>query len=122
MSILKTDYIQFGEDLYEIVPPTPTETDRGGIIASPKRESDVIEARLGDDGKLYVGSMDANLSNYYNKDEVDEIIETIKMIQEKVMCSRNTAYLILMDIDLFIADFNHYELEIIREGKFIFFK
>ena len=47
---------------------------------------------------------------------------TIKMIQEKVMCSRNTAYLILSDIDLFIADFNHYELEIIKEGKFISIK
>lgn len=44
---------------------------------------------------------------------------TIKGICEKVKCSRNTAYLILSDIDLFIADFNHYDIEIIKEGKFI---
>lgn len=47
---------------------------------------------------------------------------TIKSIQQTLMCSRNTAYLIISDIDLFIADFYHYELEIVKEGKYIFFK
>lgn len=47
---------------------------------------------------------------------------TVSMITKKVHCSRNTAYLILMDIDVFIADFNHYELEIIKEGKRFYLK
>ena len=47
---------------------------------------------------------------------------TIKAIQTSLMCSRNTAYLILSDIELFIADFYCYELEIIKEGKMIYFK
>lgn len=47
---------------------------------------------------------------------------TIKSIQSMLMCSRNTAYLILSDIELFIADFYCYELEIVKEGKFYYLK
>lgn len=47
---------------------------------------------------------------------------TIKEIQTTLMCSRNTAYLILSDIELFIADFYHYDLELIKEGKNIYLK
>lgn len=47
---------------------------------------------------------------------------SIKEIQTKLMCSRNTVYLVLMDIELFIADFYYYELEIIKEGKKIYLK
>lgn len=51
---LKTNYIKHEGELYEVIPPTPTETERGGIIASPKKASDTTEVRLGADGKLYV--------------------------------------------------------------------
>lgn len=54
MAINKTDYLKFGENLFEIVPPAPSETERGGIIASPRTETDTVEAKIGDDGKLYV--------------------------------------------------------------------
>lgn len=47
---------------------------------------------------------------------------TIKDIQNKLSCSRNTAYLVLMDIELFIADFYYYELVIIKKGKYIYFE
>ena len=47
---------------------------------------------------------------------------TIKEIQATLMCSRNTAYLIISDIELFIADFFYYNLEIVKEGKYIYFK
>lgn len=73
MAIYKTDYFKFGENLYELVPPLPSETDRGGVIASPKESTDTVEAKLGDDGKLYVKETD--LSNYYTKNEVDTNLE-----------------------------------------------
>ena len=53
MAVKKTEYIKFGENLYEIIPPLPSGTDRGGIIASPKESTDTVEIKLGDDGKLY---------------------------------------------------------------------
>ena len=57
---LKTEFLKYRdnetgvEQLYEVIPPAPTETDRGGIIASPKTAEDTVEAKLGADGKLYV--------------------------------------------------------------------
>lgn len=54
MAIKKTEYLKFGENLYEIIPPLPSGTDRGGIIASPKESTDTVEVKLGGDGKLYV--------------------------------------------------------------------
>ena len=56
MTINKTDYLKFGENLFEIVPPAPSETERGGIIASPRTETDTVEAKIGEDGKLYVSA------------------------------------------------------------------
>lgn len=53
MAVKKTEYIKFGENLYEIIPPLPSGTDRGGIIASPKESTDTVEIKLGGDGKLY---------------------------------------------------------------------
>lgn len=47
---------------------------------------------------------------------------TIKEIQNLLSCSRNTVYLVLNDIDCFIADFFYYELEILKEGKVIYLK
>lgn len=84
MSIFKTDYLQFGENLYEVVPPVPTEDDRGGIIASPKTDAETIEAKLGDDGKLYVGA-DAkgsaaaalSLANENTQTKIDELSEAV---------------------------------------------
>lgn len=49
----KTYYLKFGDDLFEIIPPFPTEEERGGIIASPKESTDTVEVKLGGDGKLY---------------------------------------------------------------------
>lgn len=84
MSILKTDFLKFGEDLYEVVPPTPSEEDRGGVIASPATEAETIEAKLGDDGKLYVGA-DAkgsaaaalSLANENTQTKIDELSDAI---------------------------------------------
>ena len=53
MSIKKMDFLKFGDDLYEMTPPVPSETERGGIIASPKSSTETVEIKLGDDGKLY---------------------------------------------------------------------
>lgn len=53
MAIKKTEYLKFGENLFEIIPPLPSGTDRGGIIASPKESTDTVEIKLGSDGKLY---------------------------------------------------------------------
>lgn len=80
MSIKKTDFLKFGEDLYEVIPPAPSEEDRGGIIASPVTEAETIEAKLGDDGKLYVGADPAGsaaaalaLANENTQTKIDEI-------------------------------------------------
>ena len=53
MSIKQTDFLKFGDDLYALIPPVPSETERGGIIASPKSSTDTVEIKLGDNGKLY---------------------------------------------------------------------
>lgn len=68
MTALKTEFLKYRdnetgvEQLYEVIPPVPTESDRGGIIASPKTDAETVEAKLGDDGKLYVpeGTKDYN--------------------------------------------------------------
>lgn len=72
MAIKKTEYLKFGENLYEVIPPFASEEDRGGIIASPKTENETIEVKLGDDGKLYVPETD--LTDYYNKAENDDFL------------------------------------------------
>lgn len=56
MSILKTDYLRYKDNTYEIIPPVPTETERGGIIASAKTEIDTIEVKIGSNGKAYVSA------------------------------------------------------------------
>ena len=62
MTALKTKFLKYidsvtnEEHLYEVIPPAPTENDRGGIIASPKTDLDTAEAKLGEDGKLYVNA------------------------------------------------------------------
>lgn len=62
MTALKTKFLKYidsvtnEEHLYEVIPPAPTETERGGIIASPKTDLDTAEAKLGEDGKLYVNA------------------------------------------------------------------
>lgn len=43
---------------------------------------------------------------------------SIKEMQKQLKCSRNTCYLIISDIELFIADFYCYELEIIKKGVY----
>ena len=53
MSIKQTDFLKFGDDLYALIPPVPSETERGGIIASPKSSTETVEIKLGDNGKLY---------------------------------------------------------------------
>ena len=53
MSIKKMDFLKFGDDLYRMIPPIPSETERGGVIASPKETTDTVEIKLGDNGKLY---------------------------------------------------------------------
>ena len=56
---LKTEFLKYvdeetgAEQLYEVIPPAPTEFDRGGIFASPVTEEYTTEIRLGADGKLY---------------------------------------------------------------------
>lgn len=58
MKIEKINYMQKGKDsetYYEVIPPAPTSTERGGIIASSRnKDTDTVEAKLGEDGKLYV--------------------------------------------------------------------
>lgn len=61
MAVNKTEYLQFGEELYEVIPPAPTETERGGIIASPKTDDENAEVKLGVDGKLYAPSSNVTL-------------------------------------------------------------
>lgn len=68
MTALKTEFLKYRdsetgvEQLYEVIPPAPTESDRGGIIAAAKTENETVEAKLGEDGKLYVpeGTKDYN--------------------------------------------------------------
>lgn len=52
---VKTKYIKLPDgNIYEIIPPAPTETERGGILASTATDADTVEVKLGSDGKLYV--------------------------------------------------------------------
>lgn len=51
---IKVEHLIHENTRYEVIPPLPTTTERGGIIASPKTEEDTIEVKLGNDGKLYV--------------------------------------------------------------------
>lgn len=47
---------------YDIIPPVPTETERGGIKAKAKTDNDTIEVKIGTDGKAYVPKTDTELS------------------------------------------------------------
>ena len=50
----KVEKLEFEGSQYEIIPPAPTSTERGGIIASAKTSDYTTEVKLGSDGKLYV--------------------------------------------------------------------
>ena len=54
--IKKIDIFKHEGDLYQVIPPTPSENERGGIIASPKTEEYTTEVKIGDNGKLYTPS------------------------------------------------------------------
>lgn len=51
---IKVEKLEFEGSQYEVIPPAPTSTERGGIIASTKTDDYTTEAKLGSDGKLYV--------------------------------------------------------------------
>lgn len=68
----KAQYIKRGEELIEIIPPAPTEQSRGGIIASPKTSTDTTEAKLGEDGKLYVNTSGASGISVSDVEPTDE--------------------------------------------------
>lgn len=51
--IKKIDIFKHEGDLFQVIPPTPSETERGGIIASEKPEDYTTEMKLGKDGKMY---------------------------------------------------------------------
>lgn len=82
MAIKQTEYIKFGENLYEIIPPLPSGTDRGGIIASPKQSTDTVEIKLGDDGKLYAPAY-PDLSNIDTSEIQSKIDELTTEIENK---------------------------------------
>ena len=48
-------------DTHVFIPPAPTETERGGIIAKEKT-TESVEAAVGKDGKLYVPAADETLT------------------------------------------------------------
>ena len=50
---VKSESIKYKDTKYVFIPPVPTETERGGIIASPKDDEYKEEVKLGKDGKLY---------------------------------------------------------------------
>ena len=79
MAIIKTNYLKHEDDYYEIIPPIPTESERGGVVASSKSSTDTVEAKLGDNGKLYVSEypdLDShNTSSSAHSDIRDEINE-----------------------------------------------
>ena len=56
MATIKAEKFRFGNDDYEFIPPLPTETDRGGIIADTKDNTYTNEVRVGKDGKPYTKS------------------------------------------------------------------
>ena len=63
MSHYKVDKFKFEENTYEVIPPSPTTTERGGIIASPKTDNDTSEVKLGSDGKLYAPYIPKKMSD-----------------------------------------------------------
>ena len=100
MSVLKTKFLKYidsvtnEENLYEVIPPAPTETERGGIIASPKTDLDTAEAKLGEDGKLYVNASvqvpadwnqeDSTAQDYIkNKPQIAGADEAITLLMEE---------------------------------------
>lgn len=51
--VKKIDIFKHGTDLYQVIPPLPTDEERGGIIASLKTDDYDAEVKIGNDGKLY---------------------------------------------------------------------
>lgn len=51
---IKVESLTYKDKEYELIPPAPTSTERGGIIASAKTSDYTTEVKLGSDGKLYV--------------------------------------------------------------------
>lgn len=50
----KVESLIYLDNKFEVIPPLPTETERGGILASTKTDDYTTEVKLGSDGKLYV--------------------------------------------------------------------
>ena len=49
-------------DTHIFIPPSPTETERGGIKAKTKT-TETVEVAVGDDDKLYVPGTDSTLTD-----------------------------------------------------------
>ena len=114
MAIKKTDYLKFGDDLFEIVPPLPSGNDRGGIIASPKESTDTVEIKLGDDGKLYAPAYpdltDINLSEI--QAQLDEISSNKANKSDlETHTNNNEIHISESDREKIIETYNHSQME-----------
>ena len=58
--------LKINGEIYDIVPPSPSNEVRGGIKASSKEDTYTVEVKVGSDDKLYVPT-------YPTLDEIEEI-------------------------------------------------
>ena len=61
MDIKTKGIAMFNGDTHVFIPPSPTQTERGGIKAKPKTTENV-EVAIGDDERLYVPGTDTTLT------------------------------------------------------------
>lgn len=62
---IKVESLTYKDTEYELIPPAPTSTERGGIIASAKTDDYTTEVKLGNDGKAYVPAVDLSSVSPY---------------------------------------------------------
>ena len=70
---IKVESLTYKDTEYELIPPAPTSTERGGIIASTKTDDYTTEVKLGSDGKLYVPEGVSPFKGVFNSGSIDEL-------------------------------------------------
>lgn len=70
-------------DTHIFIPPSPTETERGGIKAK-KKTTETVEVAIGDDDKLYVPSTDSTLTDENKAANAKVVGDKFTVIEENL--------------------------------------
>ena len=89
-------------DVHVFIPPSPTQTERGGIIAK-KKTTETVEVAVGEDDKLYVPGTDSTLTDETKaanaKATGDKISELKEDLLNKVGYAENSGTTITLYTD-----------------------